>query len=144
MQEQLSTKQGKPRKGFTQSCKARGDAAGWYLALRLGVDGTQKRPSSSDLQHILKHEQSQHSFAMPQSQPSLPAGALLSRMPPRMPTQLPCFQCLLQAQSQAKRTCLPWGSSWPNTQKLQQLQVACRAYSQPNFGFPVWVSLFGF
>ena len=49
MQEQLYTKQDKPRKGFTQSCKAWGDAAWWYLALRAGVDGAQKRPSFSDL-----------------------------------------------------------------------------------------------
>ena len=36
MQEQLYTKQGKPRKGFTQSCKAWGDAAWWYLAFEVG------------------------------------------------------------------------------------------------------------
>ena len=34
--------------------------------------------------------------------------------------------------------------SWPNTQKFQQLQAACRAHGQPNFGFPVWTSLFSF
>ena len=94
---------------------------------------------------VLMPSQGSYSLTCPTLiNPSLLAGALLSRMPPCMPTQFPCFQCLLQVPSQAKRTFLPWGSSWPNTQKLQQLQVACRAHSQPYFGFPVWASFFGF
>ena len=57
--------------------------------------------------------------AQPQSQPSLLAGALLSRMPPSMPTQFPCFQCLLQVQSQAKSPSLgPTPRSFNNSKSL--------------------------